>query len=65
MTFEIMESARLDLAAAIRFYNTKPGRYGAEVRKEFNKAARAIAAAPRTFSPVEDENLASKRASFS
>ncbi|MBX9622918.1 MAG: hypothetical protein K2X82_03805 [Gemmataceae bacterium] len=55
MTFEVTDAAREDVAAAVRFYNSKPGRYGAAVRAEFNRAARAIAADPRSFSPVEDE----------
>jgi plasmid stabilization system protein ParE len=55
MTFEVTDAARRDLAAAIRFYNARPGRYGAEVRAEFNRAAVAIATNPRGFSPVDDE----------
>jgi plasmid stabilization system protein ParE len=55
MTFEITDAAREDVAAAIRFYNSKPGRHGAAVRAEFNRAAQAIAANPRMYSPVEDE----------
>ena len=55
MTFEITDAAREDVAAAIRFYNSKPGRHGAAVRAEFNRAARAIASSPRMYSAVEDE----------
>jgi plasmid stabilization system protein ParE len=55
VTFEVTEAAWEDLAAAIRFYNSKPGRHGASVRAEFERAALAIAANPRLYSPVEDE----------
>jgi plasmid stabilization system protein ParE len=55
MTFEVTDAAREDLATAVRFYNSKPGRYGRAVQQEFFRAANAIAANPRLYSPVEDE----------
>ncbi len=55
MTFEVAEGARQDLAAVIRFYDAQPTRHGADVRAEFERAAVAIAANPRMYSPVEDE----------
>lgn len=55
MTFEVTDAARRDLARAVRFYNARPGRYGAALRTEFERAARAIATDPRLFSPVDDE----------
>lgn len=54
MSFQISEAADRDVASATRFYNSRPGRYGAAFRAEFAKAARAIAANPRLYSPVED-----------
>ena len=55
MTFSVSEDAREDLARAIRFYNSKPGRYGRAVAREFARAAKAIAANPRQYSPVDDD----------
>ncbi len=55
MTFAVSDAAREDLAKAIRFYDAKPGRYGRAVAREFARAAKAIAANPRQYSPVEDD----------
>ena len=52
MTFAVSDAAREDLAKAIRFYDSKPGRY---VAREFARAAKAIAANPRQYSPVDDD----------
>jgi hypothetical protein len=44
---------REDVAPAVRFYNAKPGRYGAAIRSEFRKAVSDVAANPRLYSPFE------------
>jgi len=54
MKFEVSEAADLDLQSAIRFYNSRPKRYGAAVKAEFTRAARAIRRNPRMYSLVED-----------
>src|SRR5262245_21876221 len=54
MSFRISEAADQDVVAATRFYNSQPTRYGAAFRTAFAAAARAIAANPRLYAPVED-----------
>ncbi|MDB5307897.1 MAG: type toxin-antitoxin system RelE/ParE family toxin [Gemmataceae bacterium] len=54
MSFMVSAGAREDVATAARFYNSRPGRYGAAFKREFAGAGRAIAANPRMYPPVED-----------
>lgn len=54
MNFDISEAAREDAAAAIRVYNSKPGRHGAAFQAEFGHAVAAIASNPQLYPLVED-----------
>ena len=54
MSFHISESADADVTAAAVAYDSKPDRNGDAFKAEFAQAARAIMAAPRQYSPVED-----------
>ena len=54
MSLAISEAADANIVTATRFYNSRPGRYGAAFKKEFTAAARAIAHNPRLYPLVED-----------
>jgi plasmid stabilization system protein ParE len=54
MSFRISADVDAQVTAAAVFYDSKPSRYGDEFKAEFAKAARAIMASPRLYSPVED-----------
>lgn len=54
MSFDVSVSARDDVAAAIRVYNSHPERNGEALRVEVGAAFVRIAAMPRLYSPVED-----------
>ena len=54
MRFQISDAADHNVLSAVRFYNSRPSRYGAAFKADFAAASRAIAANPRMYSPVED-----------
>jgi plasmid stabilization system protein ParE len=54
MTVTVDESAREDVAQAVRFYNAKPDRHGAAFALTFEAAVERIMPMPRMFSRVED-----------
>ena len=54
MSFIVSTRARADAESAIRFYNSKPERYGAVFQREFDRATARIAANPRLYPLVED-----------
>lgn len=54
MSFAVSELANLEARAAVQFYKSQSRRLGAAFKAAFTAAARAIAANPRMYSPVED-----------
>jgi plasmid stabilization system protein ParE len=54
MNFRVTEAARDEAAGIARWYNDRPGRYGAAFLDEFEGALAAIAAHPRHHSLAED-----------
>jgi plasmid stabilization system protein ParE len=54
MRFRVSEQARDEAAGIARWYNDRPGRYGAAFLDEFEKALTEIAANPRLHPPAED-----------
>jgi len=54
MKLEVSEYAHADVLRAVRFYDSKPGRYGRAFTRDFKLATKRIAANPRSYSPAED-----------
>ena len=54
MKVTVTVAARLDLVAAVDFYDSKPERRGDDVLADFDRVVSGIAEAPRRHSLVED-----------
>jgi plasmid stabilization system protein ParE len=54
MSLIVSTRARADAETTIRFYNSKPERYGAAFQREFDRAIARIANNPRLYPLVED-----------
>lgn len=54
MSLTVAASATADVMAASQYYDTRPGRYGAEFEGEVQQAIARIADNPRLYSLVED-----------
>ena len=55
MIVEVTDETWDDVATAIRVYDLKPDKHGANVRAEFGRALAAIGANPQLYPLVEDE----------
>jgi plasmid stabilization system protein ParE len=54
MSLIVSTRARADAETTIRFYNSKPERYGAAFQREFDRTIARIANNPRLYPLVED-----------
>jgi plasmid stabilization system protein ParE len=54
MSLTVAASATADVMAASQYYDTRPGRYGAEFEEEVQRAIARIGENPRLSSLVED-----------
>ena len=55
MNLDLLNAAKADLKACVRYYNSRPHKYGRAIRAAFLRAVASIEANPRLYSLVEDE----------
>ena len=55
MKLDLLDPAKADLKACVRYYNARPSKYGRAIRAAFLRAVAAIESNPRLYSLVEDE----------